>query len=332
MNPQNKKLMEDFFTTVSITDELCATSIDKYRDSIKKFLSILKDKLITELDNSDFDTFTIEMKKNGASGSRISNVISAMKRLLLHLHNNGILTKVDLEKIRKPKIARREVNYLTEEEIPMLLNVIRKDIEKRTAIRKVRMMALIVLLLQTGARIGEALSIKLKGIDRINMEIPIIGKGSKPRSLYISEDTIYWIDRYLATRKSDNEFLFTTLNGKSRWQQTDVGRSFKEYRAKSGITKHFTLHTLRHTTATQWALKDVSMPKIQRMLGHDRLDTTVKYYVAPAEKNIVKKIMQDEHYRFIPKDAIYGTSLQNSNTADAPSSLVPCPHPDNTCT
>jgi len=44
----------------------------------------------------------------------------------------------------------------------------------------VRMMALAVLLLQTGARIGEALSIQVKDIDRMNMEIPIIGKGRKP--------------------------------------------------------------------------------------------------------------------------------------------------------
>ena len=316
---------------MSITDELCHASIAKYQDSINKFLSISKDKLITELENSDFDTFIIEMKKNGASGARISNVISAMKKLLSHLHENGIKTKVDLEKIRKPKIGRKEVVHLTEEEIVMLLNTIKQDIAKRSTIRKVRMMALVVLLLKTGARIGEALSIEIKKIDRINLEIPIIGKGNKPRSLYITADTLYWIDQYLKIRKSDSELLFTTLHGNSRWQQTDVGRSFRYFRKRCGINKEFVLHTLRHSTATLLALKGVQLNTIQHILGHARLETTIRYYIGATEKSMAKKVMQDEQYSFIPKDAIYEISLQNSEIPCAPSSPSPYPPQDNTC-
>jgi site-specific recombinase XerD len=136
------------------------------------------------------------------------------------------------------------------------------------------------------------------------MEIPIMGKGHKPRSLFLSGDTLFWIDKYLSLRTDTTEYLFVTLNGQSKWQQTDVGRSFRRYREKSGIIKPFVLHTLRHTAATQLALKGVPMNEIQKILGHSRLETTIKYYIGAVEKDLAKKVMQDENYRYIPKEMV----------------------------
>lgn len=156
-------------------------------------------------------------------------------------------------------------------------------------------------MLESGARIGEVLSIKIEEIDWEKRRIPVIGKGNKHRTLRFRERGEYWIKRYLEIRKSDSSLLFVTLKGKSGWEQTDVGRSFRHYRKLSGITKKFTLHTLRHTLASQLALKSVPLPKIQRILGHEHLDTTVRYYVGAAEEAEVDRIMKDEYYDFIPK-------------------------------
>lgn len=305
MNQENDRLIEHFFTAVRISDELCASSIIKYRDSIKNFLEAVRNKRIADIDNQDFALFVLKMKDGGASNSRIANVISAMKKLLHHLQTQHLITpKVDLSTIRKPKIDRRTVNYLSEDEVASFLRAITEDIQKGEMIRKVRMMALAVLLLQTGARIGEALSIQVKDIDRMNMKIPIIGKGRKPRSLFLTQSSLDWIDRCLAIRKSDHPFLFLTLNGKSRWQQTDVGRSFQRYINLSCIAKPIVLHTLRHTTATLLALKSAPMNTIQHILAHERLETTIRYYIGAAEKRMAKKYMQDRFYHFIPKESL----------------------------
>jgi site-specific recombinase XerD len=328
-NP-NSKLIGEYFANACITGALSDSSMLKYKDSIRKFLSLTGCKFIGDLDNRDFDIFILKMRANGASGSRIRNVISAVKSLINYLQKEGLIgTGLDLEKIRKPKAERKDVSFLTIEEIKIFLEAIRSDIEAGVMIRKVRMMALVMLLLQTGARVGEALSIKVKDIDRLNMEIPIIGKGKKPRSLYIKNETLYWIDRYLSIRKSQSDFLFVTLNGQEPWQQTDVGRSFRLYKKKSGISKPFVLHTLRHTTATQLTLKGVPMNSVQHILGHTRLETTIRYYIGAIEKKMAKQVMRDEYYSFIPKDAINSASPQNSNTGGAPSLPAPCPRPNN---
>lgn len=306
MFPENLKLIEECFRKARITDELSSSSISKYKDSIKKFFKIIGDKNFDELSVEDFENFILKMKENGASNSRIANVISAVKWTIGCLQGNGILTKTfDLEKIRKPKIERKEPVYLTESEIGMLLSAIEKDIQiSGEIIRTVRFMALVKLLLQTGCRIGEALSINTGKIDWQNKEIPIKGKGGKPRTLQLRDDTIFWLKRYLSLRKSNHEALFVILDGKSRWRQTDIGRSFRRYRELSGIKKSFTLHSLRRTLATQLFLRGVVPNKVQLILGHSRLETTIKYYVGAVEKQAVKDIMmKDEYFDFIPKSA-----------------------------
>lgn len=295
--------MEGCLRKSRITGELSISSIIKYRDSIKKFFSIIGKKTI-DLNSADFEEFIIRMQDAGAGNSRIANIISAVKWFIRKLQESGVLKELDLEKIKKPRIGRKEVVHLTELEVGRFLGCIDEDIAKGEAIRKIRMMALVILLLESGSRIGEALSVKVSDIDWENREIPIIGKGGKPRILFFRDKSEYWIKRYLSARKSENEFLFLTLDGKVKWSQTDVGRSFRRYKRLSGINKHFVLHTLRHTTATQLALKGVQFNKIQRILGHSRLDTTVKYYIGAVENSEIKKIMQDKFYDFIPESSI----------------------------
>lgn len=306
----NLQLLEECFRNARITDELSDSSIEKYRDSVKKFFSVIGAKEFQQLEKRDFDDCILKMRGSGAGNSRIANVISAVKWVVKRLQEEKKIERtLDLEKVRKPKIERREVEYLTEEEITRFLDAINKDIEKGIKVRKVRIMALVVLLLESGARIGEALSIKIGKIDWDNNDIPIIGKGKKPRTLFFRDRSKYWLQKYLSIRNSDNEFLFVTQDGLAKWSQTDVGRSFRRYRDLSGIKKKFVLHTLRHTTATQLSFKGAQFNEIQALLGHTRLETTVKYYIGAVEKQRVKQIMQDKYYDFIPRSA-----LENNET------------------
>lgn len=307
MNPHNKRLIEEAFRKVRLSGKLADSSIIKYRNSANKFFAVIgNDISIDILTTRHFENFILKMKDNNASNSRIANVISALKRIIHELRSNN-LTKnhIDLESIIKPKITKKSVNYLTEEEVKKLVGAIENDIENGIEIRKVRMMSLVTLLLQTGARIGEALSINKDDIDWNSNEVAIIGKGDKPRDLFLRKESGYWIKKYLSMRNDDHQALFVALSGKSRWQQTDVGRSFRRYRYLSGIKQKFTLHTLRHTCATQLLLKSFPINAIQEILGHSDLETTTKYYLGAAKKDRLKKlVLKDEYFDFIPKSKI----------------------------
>lgn len=321
LNSYDSEIIENCFHEAGLAGKLADSSILKYRDSIKRFFSIVN-KRLEELELSDFKDFIADMKNQGASSSRIANIISAVQRVIKDLQSEGtIKNKLDAEKIMKPKILRKEVNYLTEDEIIIFLNTIQSDIDAGLAIRKVRFMALTHILFQTGARIGEVLSINIGDIDRQNKEIPVIGKGQKHRSLFINDQTLRWIDQYLNLRKDKHHALFVALNGNSRWKQTDVGRSFRRYRVLSEIHKRFTLHTFRHTFATQYLMKGAGITVVQSALGHSDAVTTMKYYAGAADKFKVKEMINDSHFSFIPQSAIgmkHKIAKQNQEISCAP--------------
>ena len=297
----NLQLAEECFRDARITDDLCPSSIKKYASSIKKFFTVICDKKAEDLTNADFDRFIIHMKEKGASNSRISNVIASAKWLITKLQGKEMaFDQLNLLTIKKPRAMKKETNYLTEAEIKQFLEAIQRDIAKRETVKNIRFLAFALILIQTGARIGEVLSIDIDDIDRQNKEIKIIGKGSKPRKLFLRAETIQVIDNYLAVRRDNEKALFVTQDGMSRWQQTDAGRSFRRYKKLSGIKKTFVIHTLRHTFATQYLMKGAGINVVQTALGHSDPVTTLKYYTAAVEGAKVKEMINDRHFDFIP--------------------------------
>jgi site-specific recombinase XerD len=311
MNKNNNKMIEECFKKARITDELCEISVIKYRESLKRFFRSVGDKSFADLEMKDIEDYIFKAKKRGNSNSGIVSVIYALKWAMKKLQAQCFIEKkIDLEKICKPKIKKQDVNYLTKEEIEKFIGVIKNELESSEATRKIRTMTLYVFLLETGARINEALSIKTKDIDFESREVAIIGKGSKPRKLLFYDQSEIWIRKYLKKRKGKCEYLFSTINGKSKWSYNDVGRSFQRYRKLSGITKNFTIHTFRHTFATQLLLNGVPLNQVSFLLGHANLETTMKYYIGTIKIAEARKFMKDEYFDFIPK------AKANSRTFD----------------
>lgn len=306
MNPHNQQLIEEVFRKARITEKLADSTIYKYRDSAKQFFLTVGNKKIEDLALKDFDDFVLKMKDKEASSKRICDIISAMKRIISDLQIKNLVPRnLDVNSIEKPKVKHKQMEYLSEEEVKRFIEAVASD-KKDRKLNKARMLALINFMLQTGARIGEALSINTSDIDRQNMEIKMIGKGKKTRTLFLRRATLYWIDNYLKKRKDNNEFLFAAQSGKSRWTQTDFGRCFRRYIKQLGINKRIVSHTMRHTCATQLASKGVPFNKIQRILGHERLETTVKYYIGAIEDKRIKEeiIMNDKYFDFIPREIL----------------------------
>lgn len=305
MVPPNDQLMDECFKKARITDELCEVTIKKYRECLKTFFRSVGDKSFADLEMKDIEDYIFKAKERGNSNSGIVGIIYGVKWIMKKLQNQNIIEKkIDLDKICKPKIKKKDVNYLTKEEIGKFIGVIKKELKESEAIRKIRTMTLYVFLLETGARISEALSIKIKDIDFESREVAIIGKGSKPRKLLFYDQSEIWIKKYLKKQKKKCDYLFATVNGKSKWSYNDVERSFLRYRKLSGISKKFTIHTFRHTFATQLLHNGVPMNQVSFLLGHANLETTMKYYIGTIKIAEAKQFMKDDYFDFIPKSGL----------------------------
>ena len=145
--------------------------------------------------------------------------------------------------------------------------------------RGLRMRTLCQLLLSTGMRISEALSLNCKDIDFEKAEAIIIGKGDKQRTIYFTEECLKWIRLYLSKRRDDQPALFITSGRPRRLKRYDLSKTFSYHAKLAGLTKRVHPHILRHTFATLMINNGCDIFHVKNLLGHSDIKTTAKYYL-----------------------------------------------------
>jgi site-specific recombinase XerD len=151
----------------------------------------------------------------------------------------------------------------------------------RRASTGVRNRALIVLLWRSGLRCSEALDLRVRDVDRQGSVVKVMrGKGGKTRTVPIDAGAIEVLEEWLAERKRvrvpGGSTLFCTLQG-GRLDTSYVRRMLPRLAKRAGIERRVHAHMLRHTFAAELAREGVTMPMIQRLLGHANLVTTSRY-------------------------------------------------------
>jgi len=210
-------------------------------------------------------------------------MLSGLRSFLRYLKEVRGFQVYDPEKVRRPKIPKHEVEYLTKEEVQRFLDGIPTHTQAGLRDR-----ALAEVLCITGMRIAEALSLNRAQIDWETQVALIIGKGNKPRRVYFTDTALAWIRQYLDIRHDDNPALFVTQGEKSiRLKAQGTWKRFHQYARKAGIGKRVYPHMLRHTMATTLLANGCPIGHIRAMLGHEHLTTTCKYYLGIiAEKDV----------------------------------------------
>jgi integrase/recombinase XerD len=141
-----------------------------------------------------------------------------------------------------------------------------------------RLHLLMLILLDTGCRISEALTLRVSEIDVANLLVTLDGKGRKQRIVPFSFELRKSIFRYISdfNRKPDSLLMASrneTLLGR-RVMLRDVKRLCKRLGFQPPAR---TLHAFRHTMATSYIRRGGSVTALQRILGHSTITTTMRY-------------------------------------------------------
>ena len=150
--------------------------------------------------------------------------------------------------------------------------------------------AIICFMLASGCRIEEATKLNIKDVDMKNRECKVYGKGKKERTVYIDEVAATMLSRYLQTRKDDNEALFIGRRGE-RLTPSGVRAMMKKIEKSSGVA-NIHPHRFRRTLATNLASKGMSIQEVAKILGHEEINTTMKYVS-------IKETAVKHHYQTI---------------------------------
>jgi integrase/recombinase XerD len=264
--------------------ELSPFSIYEYSKTIKWTINIVGDLNIEEVDENHITLLKIEYRKRKLKPTTRAHNLSIIREILKFCQEKMQLRVMDIEKIKRPKIPKRRVEYLTEDELKNFFNSIPKK-----STRDYRFRALLSVLVSTGCRISEALNLKIKGIDWEQKEAMIVGKGNKERKLYFTDWSLKCIKDYIKKRGYEGEFIFVAERKKNRWDRNDAQRNFRNYRKKLGIPSSVTAHIIRHSFATILLKKGVSLGHIQVLLGHSDIQTTSRHYLGVLSDNEAKE-------------------------------------------
>lgn len=128
-----------------------------------------------------------------------------------------------------------------------------------------------------GLRVGEVVALKLADIDRGRMCLRIReGKRRKDRLALLSEAMLDTLQAYWRARRPEGWLFPGQVPGRPLTRKT-AGRIFKTAKAKAGITKGVSLHSLRHAFATHLLEAGTDIVVVQRLLGHASIRSTLRY-------------------------------------------------------
>ena len=149
------------------------------------------------------------------------------------------------------------------------------------SLRTYRDLAITGLMLFSGLRSGEILTLQLDDIDSESGVCHVVGKGGRQRVVPIAESTKRVMRNYLLVERPEDSdpLLFVLLKGPRRGKSmTRAGlRSlFRYHRARSGASEA-NPHRFRHTFAKDMVRAGCTLPVLQRLLGHAHIDITMRY-------------------------------------------------------
>lgn len=300
-----KDYLADFLDWLEIEKGLSNKTQENYARFLKVFFTFLKKNNWENLFPSQLTKDHIyqyrlflarhytKKNKEALSKSTQNYYLIALRQFLTFLSEKEIPCLTP-EKIKLKKEAKEKtIQFLTLEEVKKLLEA--PDISNPIGLRD---RAILETFFSTGMRVGEIVKLNREDLnikpETKDLEVSIVGKGNRVRTVYFSERAIFWLKKYLETRKDKEKALFVSYRGKNKLQRLSV-RSFerivKKYAQKVGISKKVVCHTLRHTFATDLLKKGVDLRIVQEFLGHKNITTTQIYthITKPQLREIHKK-------------------------------------------
>jgi len=223
-----------------------------------------------------------------------------LKKFMCYVHGSDPRSPPEcVEWIKVKPIGGKEKSpeeMLTPEEIQAMI----------AATENPRDRALITLMAESGARLGEVVTARIRDVKftERGFSLTVKGKtGTRTVPLFVSEtDLKEWLNNYHPFKHDADAPLFTSYTDKrkkSNLKEEGVARIVRMASARAGVKKRVYPHLFRHTRATQLARLGWTEPMLKKFFGWDRNSKMPSVYVHLAETDI-----EDKYYEMYGKEQI----------------------------
>lgn len=240
------------------------STLKTYSEALKSFLIFYRDKSIAEITNEDVIIYNNEfILKNNLSASYQNQIVNAIKLFFTTVR----ATKIEIDKIHRPKRSKLLPNVLSKEEIKAILGVL----------TNVKHKAMLSLIYACGLRRSELLNLTFEDIQS-DRKLLIIkqSKGKKDRIVPLSDKILKMLREYYKSYLP-KKWLFEGQRENTKYSDRSLEEVLKKSIRLAGISKPVSLHWLRHSYATHLLESGTDLRYIQELLGHNSSKTTEIY-------------------------------------------------------
>lgn len=263
----NNKYMDMFISAKRI--EGCSErTLAYYKATIEHMLSIIVTPL-RQVQTDDLRAYLAEYQlRNNCSKTTVDNIRRNLSSFFSWLEAEDYIIKSPIRRIHKIRTGSKVKETLSEECIEKL----------RDSCLQIRDLAMIDLLYSTGIRVGELVNLNINDINFEERECIVYGKGNKQRKVYFDAKAKVHLKRYLEGRNDYNEALFVTLDSPfERLQISGVEIRLRKLGRLASLDQKVHPHKFRRSMATRAIDKGMPIEQVQKLLGHQQIDTTMNY-------------------------------------------------------
>ncbi|MBQ2695120.1 tyrosine-type recombinase/integrase [Candidatus Saccharibacteria bacterium] len=261
MKSINRQIAEYFDYCEKVRCMSPATLIAK-RSVINCFIRATKITNVNQITNEIFNNWMKEEQNQGVSSRTLNTYNSAIITMVKYFRSARIDIPLNLALVKKLKEGNIRRKFYTEEEIATAL--LYADTTTSLIIR---------IMFETGMRIAEITHLRLRNID--GQRINFIGKGNKPREVYITQQTQQDLAYYIS-ENDITDYVWSWLPTSTPPAVATVRLWLKKAFTDAGMPDFYP-HSLRHSFATDLQRRGASVAEIKEMIGHESIATTERY-------------------------------------------------------
>jgi integrase/recombinase XerD len=231
-----------------------------------------------DLSKQSLQNAVIVFRERGTGTGGINAYIRGVNAFLKWLHQEHKYEDLSLKQLKGGQSILRS---LTDEELKLIVRYRPKTFTEK------RLQAVLLLMIDTGLRINECLTLERNKIDFDNLLLSVIGKGNKERIVPFSYELRKILFKYAASHRF--ELMFCTKNG-CKVSYDNILRDFYLLFEKLGIKPDGAFHSFRRTFATNYVRNGGNPLVLQRLLGHTTLQQTNVYI-----KLVTEDLQKEQH-------------------------------------
>ena len=258
----------DMFISAKRIEGCSERTLAYYKATIEHMLSIIVTPL-RQVNTDDLRAYLAEYQLiNNCSKTTVDNIRRNLSSFFSWLEAEDYIIKSPIRRIHKIRTGSKVKETLSEECIERL----------RDSCLHIRDLAIIDFLYSTGIRVGELVNLNISDINFEEKECIVYGKGNKQRKVYFDAKAKVHLKRYLEQRNDYNEALFVTLDSPfERLKISGVEIRLRKLGRLASLDQRVHPHKFRRSMATRAIDKGMPIEQVQKLLGHQQIDTTMHY-------------------------------------------------------